>query len=270
MDILNWLYLRKERLIKKTANNANTDLVAIGADVSFLKRDDKYKTYAMPIKDLSLAGDVANTGYYTVDLNTTSTVNVTTPKGVIEITMDFTNAIDPAANFATSVGLTINNPDMDFSDLDKVYYQATPYYNPDQLGDTFIPYVLAVGALPGLNLEIFNASSVEIGGVASLALGTSTTILAEANKIYTYLPTTTTGPGSGAVVTLERDGAGAISNIIVANTGREYVVSDTLDIPGNYVGGASPADDVTLNVAAVDNENIFTGKFYLYYELYNF
>jgi len=37
MDILNWLYLRKEQLIRKTANNPVTDLVALGADATLQK-----------------------------------------------------------------------------------------------------------------------------------------------------------------------------------------------------------------------------------------
>ena len=52
MDILNWLYLRKEQLIKKTANNPKTDLVVLGADVTFAKRGDQYQTYAMTVEDL--------------------------------------------------------------------------------------------------------------------------------------------------------------------------------------------------------------------------
>ena len=268
MDILNWLFLRKEQLIRKTANNPDTDLVAIGADVSFNKRDDRYQTYALPIKDLVSAGDSANTGYYTVDLNNTGIVNVTTPKGVIEITME-APSLHPAANFATSAGLTINNPDMDFSNLDNVYYQATPYYNPDQMDDTFIPYVLAVGALPGLNLEIFNASSVEINGVTSVSLVSSTTLLAEADNIYTYLPSTSTG-GSGVIFTIARDNTGLINTIWIVNTGSDYTIGDNITIPGSYVGGVTGVDDIVLNVDTVSNSNIFTGKFYLYYELYNF
>jgi hypothetical protein len=55
MDILNWLYLRKQQLIKKTVNNATTDLVVLGADATFAKRDDKYKTYAMTVEDFATA-----------------------------------------------------------------------------------------------------------------------------------------------------------------------------------------------------------------------
>lgn len=55
MDILNWLYLRKNQLIKKTVNNATTDLVVLGADATFARRDDKYKTYAMTVEDFATA-----------------------------------------------------------------------------------------------------------------------------------------------------------------------------------------------------------------------
>lgn len=161
MDILNWLYLRKEQLIRKTANNPATDLIAVGAEVSFTKRGDGYQTYAMTIQDLSVAGDVANTGYYTVDLAVTSVVDVTTQKGVIEITMDA--AIDdPKPAFGSSEGLTITNADMDFTDLDKIYMQFSVYYN-QAIDDTFIPYVLSTGAIVGSNFNIFNANPALAG-----------------------------------------------------------------------------------------------------------
>jgi hypothetical protein len=161
MDILNWLYLRKEQLIRKTANNPETDLIAVGADVTFAKRDDKYKTYAMPIKDLSVAGDVANTGFYTVDLATSSVVDVTTLKGVIEITMDEADA-DPTPAFATAAPLTITNANIDFTNPDNVYMQFSVYYSP-AANDTFIPYVISTGVLAGANFAIFNANPALAG-----------------------------------------------------------------------------------------------------------
>ena len=269
MDILNWLYLRKEQLIRKTANNAETDLIAVGADVTFAKRDDKYKTYAMSIKDLVNSADAANTGYYTLDFNNTSTVDVTTPKGVIEITM-FAPALDPAANFITAVPFAINNASMDFSDADNIYMQVTPYYNPG-FNDSFIPYVLSTGFIPlqGANFALFNASPVEIRGIGSVILAGSTALIGEANKIYTYLPSIPT-TGSGATFTITRDGGGNVDTILITNTGNNYSPGDTIVIPGNYVGGTSGVDDIILNVDTLLNDNIFTGTFYVYYELYNF
>lgn len=55
MDILNWLYLRKNQLIRKTVSNPTADLVVLGGDATFAKRDDKYKTYAMTVEDFATA-----------------------------------------------------------------------------------------------------------------------------------------------------------------------------------------------------------------------
>lgn len=40
-------------LVKTTANNPDTDLIALGANVGFNKRDDQYQTYAMTVKDFA-------------------------------------------------------------------------------------------------------------------------------------------------------------------------------------------------------------------------
>jgi len=161
MDILNWLYIKTSDLIRKTPSNAETDLIAVGAEVPFTTRGDGYQTYGMTLKDLSVAGDVANTGYYTVDLASTSVVNVTTQKGVIEITMD-TAIVDPTPGFGSSIPLTITNADMDFTNADNVYIQFSLYYSPVP-GDTFIPYAVSTGVLAGANFAIYNANPVVAG-----------------------------------------------------------------------------------------------------------
>ena len=55
MDILNWLYLKKQQLIRTTLDSPQ-DLIVLGADVGFQKRGDKYQSYAIPAEDfLALA-----------------------------------------------------------------------------------------------------------------------------------------------------------------------------------------------------------------------
>ena len=55
MDILNWLRIKKENLIRTTLDSPQ-DLLVFGADVSFQKRGDKYQSYAIPASDfLALA-----------------------------------------------------------------------------------------------------------------------------------------------------------------------------------------------------------------------
>ena len=160
MDILNWIYIKTQGLIKTTPSNADTDLVAIGGQVPFTTRDDGYQTYGMTIKDLSVAGDVANTAYYTLDYSLGFTVNVTTQKGVIEIT-NFAPSV-PNASFASAAPLVIQNTDITFGNADNIYVQLTPYYSP-AVDDSFIPYIIATGALLGQETAIFNASPVIAG-----------------------------------------------------------------------------------------------------------
>jgi len=52
MDILNWLFIKRQQLIKTTPNNIKTDLVVLGAEVPFTQRGDGYQTYAMTLEDL--------------------------------------------------------------------------------------------------------------------------------------------------------------------------------------------------------------------------
>jgi hypothetical protein len=155
MDILNWIYLKTQGLIKTTPNNPKTDLVALGAEVPFTTRDDGYQTYAMTIGNLSNAGDVANTAFYTLDYSSGFVVDVTTPKGVIEIT-NFGPSV-PSPAFATAVPLIIQNADIVFGNPDNIYLQLTLYYRPT-IDDNFIPYIIATGAILGQESAIFNAN----------------------------------------------------------------------------------------------------------------
>jgi hypothetical protein len=203
MDILNWLYLRKEQLIRKTANNADTDLLALGADVTFAKRDDRYKTYAMTLKDAIASGSAANTGYYSVDLALTSTLDVTTSKGIVEIIMDTTNN-NPLPTFETAVPLTITNADMDFTNADNIYMQHSVYYNPE-ITDEFIPYVITTGVIAGANYAIFNASSIRQTSIRSATNTGGGTVIGAADTTFSFIQGTTSGSGQDAKYGITRD-----------------------------------------------------------------
>lgn len=267
MDILNWLYLKKEQLIRKTANNANTDLVALGADVTFAKRDDKYLTYAMTLKDAVQSGCAANTGYYSVDLSLTSTLDVTTPKGIVEIIMDATNN-NPLPTFETAVPLTITNANMDFTNADNIYMQHSVYYNPT-IADEFIPYVITTGVIAGANYAIFNASALRQKSIRSYSSAGGGTVIGAASTTFSFITGTTSGSGQDAKFAITRDNAGNISEIFLINAGEDYAVADTILITGDLIGGTNGVDDLTITVDAIWGINQFAGRFYLYYELYN-
>lgn len=71
MNILNWLYLKKQQLIKTEVNNAKTDLVLLGAEVPFTKRDDGYQDYAMTVENF--AASIIPYKVYTALLSQTGT-----------------------------------------------------------------------------------------------------------------------------------------------------------------------------------------------------
>ena len=268
MDILNWIYLRTNRLIRTTVNNPK-DLVVLGADVTFVKRGDKYQTYAMTVSDLFNSTDVINTGYYSIDLNTvvTPVVDVTTKKGVIEIIMR-SPALNPQPAFASAVPLYINNAAMDFTDPDAIYMQHSVYYSPT-IGDSFIPYVISTGATPtGSEFAIFNANPALVGAITSYTPGAGTTVLAAAGGVYVGVAAT--GGTTPATFTVTRDGVGAIASVVLVTAGIGYLVGDIITIDGSDIGGASGTDDLTITVDNTTYENQFQGRFYLYYELYNF
>jgi hypothetical protein len=65
MDILNWIYLKRQQLIKKLVNKPDTDLIVLGAEVPFTKRDDGYQTYAMTVADFAEEVRCGNDTLYT-------------------------------------------------------------------------------------------------------------------------------------------------------------------------------------------------------------
>ncbi len=166
MDILNWIYMKTAGLIRTTANDPDTDLVAVGADVTFGRRGDSYQTYAMPIKDLVESGCEANTAHYELDMDVTNTVTVTTPRGIIDIVNMGTGPLltpDPA--FASSTYFLIDNPELDLTiaNRDNIYVQYSLYYSQDGI-DNAIPYLISTGFAPGLAFNLYNANPAVAGG----------------------------------------------------------------------------------------------------------
>jgi hypothetical protein len=53
MDILNWVYLLKNKLVKTTVQDPEKDLLVLGNNVSYVKRGDKYQSYGMTVQDFA-------------------------------------------------------------------------------------------------------------------------------------------------------------------------------------------------------------------------
>jgi hypothetical protein len=165
MTILNWLYWKKQQLIKTKANDAKTDLIVLGAEVPFTKRDDGYQDYAMTLADATQSGCTANTKHYELNITATNVVTVDTPRGIIDITgMGSSVPLTPAAAFASSVSFIIDNPDLDLTiaNRDNVYVQYSVYYK-NTITDNAIPYLISTGVANGLEFNLYNANPTLAG-----------------------------------------------------------------------------------------------------------
>ena len=161
MDILNWLYLVKNKFTRTTIENPATDLIVLGADVGFQKRGDKYQNYVMTAEDFIGSGLIAATAHYELDITATDTVTVTTTRGIIDIINMGTSApLTPGAAYATSVDFFISNLDLDLSagNRDNIYVQYSVYYN-RAITDNVIPHLIATGiSVPSLQFTLYNAN----------------------------------------------------------------------------------------------------------------
>ena len=165
MNIINWIYLKKQQLIKKTANDAKTDLVVLGAEVPFTKRDDGYQSYAMTLADATQSGNQGNTKHYELDVTSASTVTVDTTRGIIDIVGLGTSVpLTPAAAYGSSVSFFINNPDLDLTiaNRDNIYVQYSVYYK-NTITDNAIPYLISTGLAAGLQFNLYNANPAVAG-----------------------------------------------------------------------------------------------------------
>ena len=78
------------------------------------------------------------------------------------------------------------------------------------------------------------------------------TFTEDLSQTYTSLATTTNSAnGNSETATISRDAAGNVSNAFPDQVGFFYAIGETLTIAGNLVGGATPADDITLTIDSV-------------------
>ena len=91
-------------------------------------------------------------------------------------------------------------------------------------------------------------------GVAATLDATSITSTAGAytpSLSTTATPTSSNLEGSGCTVNVSVDGSGNISTIAINAGGTTYEVGEVLTVLGTELGGASPANDVTVEIASI-------------------
>lgn len=122
-----------------------------------------------------------------------------------------------------------------------------------------------------LRLTGFADSGLPYGLNEALDTPTGTKLSTQTGTYGPVATTTVTGVGSGAKVTVELFGTSAgpyssmntATTVDVFNVGTGYVVGDTIKVLGTAIGGATPANDLTLTVAAVDS-GFYNDSYYVF------
>lgn len=124
------------------------------------------------------------------------------------------------------------------------------------------------GTVNGGNIAVANTVNPITGG---MGLETVRIVNTSAGNIatVTYTPSDTTYAFTGVTGTASGNGANATFNVVVANTsgytvsinnaGSGYANAETITVLGTSVGGAAPANNLTLTVTGVANVGNIAG-----------
>jgi hypothetical protein len=119
------------------------------------------------------------------------------------------------------------------------------------IGDNTIVVDSTTSIIPGLLVDRGDGVGVAVTSISSNSVtlsGALTSSITGSNQTYTNI-SATGGTGSGAVFSITR--AGGTYSTAVTTNGQNYAVNDVLTVIGSNVGGATPANNVTIRVLSV-------------------
>jgi hypothetical protein len=89
------------------------------------------------------------------------------------------------------------------------------------------------------------------GSITNYTVGTTTTIVGEANEVYTLTGLAGSVAGTGSAFTVTRGAGGAVSSVAITAVGTGFAAAETITILGSLIGGVNVTDNLVLTVTAV-------------------
>jgi hypothetical protein len=89
------------------------------------------------------------------------------------------------------------------------------------------------------------------GSITNYTAGTTTTIVGEANEVYTLTGLAGSVAGTGSAFTVTRGAGGAVSSVAITAVGTGFAAAETITILGSLIGGVDVTDNLVLTVTAV-------------------
>ena len=231
---------------------------------SFANQGDNYQVGDILLIQGDALGGLSPTNDLTI---TVSTLDSDTGIGTASLSG---NAFDGTSSLTgitgTAQGGTGTNGRFDISYANETY-TVVDVASPDtssgyQVGDIIIidgELIDPTSGGPANDLLITVASIGAGGGIVSVTFaGTAPTAqLQFPAAAFTY---TATGVGTGVVFNITTEGAVYSANIDSLNLGTNYLPGDIITVLGNALGGATPANDLTLTIDNVDGSGGITAK----------
>ncbi len=100
--------------------------------------------------------------------------------------------------------------------------------------------------------SVDSATQVTLSAAFLQTASINLTFTSDEQGSFTGVASTSAGGGSGATFDVERSTNGLIIGVTLNAAGLGYSNSDTLTIAGNLIGGATPANDITVTVDTVN------------------
>ena len=89
------------------------------------------------------------------------------------------------------------------------------------------------------------------GSITNYTPGSTTTIVGQANQVYTLTGLAGSVAGTGAAFTVTRGAGGAVSSVAITAVGTGFAAAETITILGSLIGGVNVTDNLVVTVTAV-------------------
>lgn len=116
----------------------------------------------------------------------------------------------------------------------------------DRLAADTTPTPITISAQPANQ-----TAYAPVGSITAYTVGTGTTLVGEANEVYTLTGLSGSAAGTGAAFTVTRGANGAVSGVAINAVGAGFVANETITILGSAIGGDDTTDDLELTVTTV-------------------
>ena len=195
-----------------------------------------------PLSAAGLQAGTQITGYVGSDTAINITTSFTAPVSTIEL--NDTTGIDIGAALDNGSGTTIFVTNIETNTI-----SLSAPYTADRTGNSFISTPTSPSTV---NFGNGNGASFDIARTS----GAYTGVDIRQTVNYDNVPVDTySGNGANATFNIERDGtvgSASYSNIFISNSGSQYSATETVTILGTNLGGATPTNDLTITIDAVD------------------